>query len=179
MRKTVLVYGLIAGLMIVLLGWTVYHLCFVGITTFDNSTYIGYAGMLVVFSMIYFGIRSYRDGPGGGTVTFWRAAAIGILIALLASLFQSVGWFLYNAFNPDFKVFFIEKFTEYKLNSLPDPLDPAAAAAVNGEIEMLKTIYENPLLDLAFSTLLMLPAALVVTLLSAIVLRRRATVEEL
>lgn len=173
MKRTVLVFGLIAGILMVALQWIIYPLCYHGYITFDNSTYVGYAGMLIVFSMIFFGIKSYRDNQGKGSVTFWKAVQIGLLITLLASVLHAVGGQLYNAVNPDFKEFFIQKYTEYKSSGLPDPADPAAIAAVEQEVEMLRMVYENPLLDFVVSTFLILPAGLIVTLVSAGLLRKK------
>jgi len=34
--------------------------------------------------MVFFGIRSYRDNVGGGTITFGKAFTVGILITLLS-----------------------------------------------------------------------------------------------
>lgn len=173
MTKTILIFGSIAGVLLAGISWIVYSLCFNGYITFDNSTYIGYAGMLIVFSMVYFGIRSYRDNAAGGTITFWKSVQVGLLIAVVASVIHAAGWHVYNAVNPDFKDFFIEKYTEYKLNDLPEQSDLEARSAVDREIEMLRMVYENPVLDFVVSGLMMLPPALIVTLLSAGLLRTR------
>lgn len=173
MKRTVLTFGLIAGAGMALLQWIIYPLCYRGYITFDNSTYLGYAGMLIVFSMIFFGIKSYRDNQGGGSVTFWKAFQIGILITLLASLIHGVGGWAYNLVNPDFKRFFLEKFTEHELNKLPQPVDAAAKQAIDQQVEMVRSIYENPVLDLLFSVMLILPAGLIVTVISALLLRRK------
>ena len=173
MTRTIIVFGLIAGAGMVLLQWIIYPLCYRGYITFDNSTYIGYAGMLIVFSMVFFGIKSYRDNQGRGSVSFWKAFQIGILITLLASLIHGVGGMAYNLVNPDFKQFFLEKFTEYELGKLTQPVDPAAREAVSKQVDLVRTIYENPILDLLFSVLMILPAGLIVTVISALLLRRK------
>lgn len=173
MTRTILVFGLIAGAGMVLLQWIIYPLCYRGYITFDNSTYIGYAGMLLVFTMVFFGIKSYRDNQGGGSVTFWKAFQIGILITLLASIIHGVGGQVYNLVNPDFKRFFLEKYTDYQIAQMPEPDDPTAREALNQQVEMVRRIYENPLLDLLFSTMLILPAGLIVTIVSSLLLRKK------
>lgn len=173
MTRTIIVFGLLAGAAMVLLQWIIYPLCYRGYITFDNSTYLGYAGMLIVFSMIFFGIRSYRDNQGRGSVTFWKAFQIGLLITVIASLIHGVGGIAYNVVNPDFKRFFLEKFTEYELAKLPQPVDAAAKAIVDQQVEMVRTIYENPVLDMLFSMLLILPAGLLMTIVSGLLLRKR------
>ena len=168
MGRTVLVFGLLAGLLMIALQWIIYPLCYRGYITFDSSTYIGYAGMLVVFSMVFFGIKSYCDNWSGGSVTFWKGVQIGLLITLIAAVLHAVGGHIYNLVNPDFKEFFIQKYTEYK-TSMPNP-DPQS---IRQEVEMLRNIYENPILDFLVSTMLILPVGVIVTLISAALLRRK------
>jgi len=173
MTRTIIVFGVIAGAAMVLLQWIIYPLCYRGYITFENSNYFGYAGMLIVFSMIFFGIKSYRDNQRRGSVTFWKAFQIGILITLLASLIHGVGGMAYNLVNPDFKRFFLEKFTEYELGKLPQPPDAAAREAVAQQVDMVRQIYENPLLDMLFSVMLILPAGLLMTVVSGLLLRKK------
>ncbi len=173
MKKIVLVFGLIAGLIMVCLQWIIYTLCLQGYITFDNSTVVGYAGMLIAFSMIFFGIKSYRDSRGKGSVTFWKAVQIGLLITLTASVIHAAGWHVHNALNPDFKEFFLQKYTEFKSSSLSDPADGEAIAAISQEVDMLRTIYDNPLLDFVVSMFMMLPLGIIVTLVSAALLRKK------
>jgi len=174
MSRTVLVYGLLAGVGMALLQWIIYPLCYRGFITFDNSTYFGYAGMLLVFTFIFFGIRSYRDNQGGGKVSFSKAFQIGILITLLGSLLHSVGWQIYNLVNPDFKRFFLEKFTEYQMARVKNAPDPSAVSEIQQQIETFRKIYDNPLLDMLVSAMLIFPAGVIVTIISSLLLRSRS-----
>ena len=171
MRRTVLYFGIITGILLACLEWIIYPLCYRGYISLDNSSYIGFAGMFIIFSMIYFGIRSYRDNHDG--VTFWKAVQIGLLITLIGSVLHAVGWHIYNFVNPDFKDFFIQKFTEYKTSSMNSTTDQATIDAVKQEIDVMRTIYENPLLDFAFSLMMIAPAGIPVTLISALILKKK------
>lgn len=102
MKKTVLIYGLIAGAivlpMLVLL-----------VTVGKNSdnmasgAIVGYTSMLLAFSMIFFGVRSYKKNQLGGSISFWRALSTGCLIALLSSTIYVITWvILSKTFYPDF-----------------------------------------------------------------------------
>jgi hypothetical protein len=54
------------------------------------------------FLLIYFGVRSYRDNVGKGTVGFGRALAVGSSIGLVASLCYVASWeVMYFKFMPD------------------------------------------------------------------------------
>jgi len=62
MKKTVLVFGLIAGvLMSVMMLIT---LPFIDRIGFDRGAVVGYTGMVLSFLLIFFGIRSYRENVG-------------------------------------------------------------------------------------------------------------------
>jgi hypothetical protein len=172
MLRTTLIFGLLAGFFLACLQWIIYPLCYRGYLTLDNSNYVGFAGMLIVFSLIFFAVRSYREGIGGGHVTFWKALQVGLLITLVASVVQAAGWHIYNFVNPDFKDFFIQKFTEYSTRGLNAASDQAAIDSVKQQIELMRTIYSNPLLDLLFSFAMTAPVGIIVSLITAFILKR-------
>lgn len=82
--STLLRYGVISGLIIV--GLSSLHWLFLHDME-QMMTYgmiISYASMILALSMVYVGVRRYRDTVLGGTITFWRAMGCGALIALAA-----------------------------------------------------------------------------------------------
>ena len=71
MKKTVLTFGLISGLMIsVLMGGSLVLASKIGS---GHSMVLGYTMMVASFLLIYFGIRSYRDNNLDGQISFGRA----------------------------------------------------------------------------------------------------------
>ena len=81
MKKTVLTFGLISGVMIsVLMDGSLLLANKIGS---GHSMVLGYTMMVASFLLIYFGIRSYRDNNLAGQISFGRAFACGILIALI------------------------------------------------------------------------------------------------
>ena len=62
MKKTVLVFGLIGGVVIsaLMLG----SIPFAKKIGFDKSQFVGYTVMVLSFLMVFFGIRSYRENIG-------------------------------------------------------------------------------------------------------------------
>lgn len=178
MGKTVLKFGLLTGVIMACLQGIILAFCHRGYITFDNTSVVGFAGMLVVFSVIFFGIRSYRDDQGNGSITFWKAMQIGLLITLVASVIHAVGWQVYNILDPDFKEFFIQKYTDYQLSNMSDPNSPEASKAIKQQMEMMRGIYANPILDIAVSVMSVLPSGIFVTLVSAFILRRKSPTKE-
>src|SRR5437879_11356741 len=90
MKKTVLTFGLIGGVVIsaLMLG----TLPFATKIGFDKSQFVGYTIMVLSFLMVFFGIRSYRENIGGGTISFGRAFAVGALITLITSVCYVLTW---------------------------------------------------------------------------------------
>ena len=73
MKRIVWKFGLIAGAVMAGLMAITVPLCMNGTTDFSNGLIIGYSGMVLAFSGVFFGIRSYRDSVGGGSITFGKA----------------------------------------------------------------------------------------------------------
>src|SRR5215210_5648522 len=117
MKKNIIIYGLIAGIVVsILMLSTVNYLSHCeGNVDYDTSMLIGYASMLVSFSLVFVGIRNYRNKYNGGIISFGKAFKVGILIVLIASTIYVVAWLIaYFFFIPDF----MEKFSAHELDKL-------------------------------------------------------------
>src|SRR5947209_6346806 len=90
MKKTVLTFGLISGAIMSLMMSSM--LPFADKIGFDKGAYLGYTTMVLSFLLVFFGIRSYRENVGDGTISFGRAFLIGILITAIGSIFYVVTW---------------------------------------------------------------------------------------
>ena len=71
MKKTVLTFGLIAGLIISVLMDS--SLLLANKLGSAHSMILGYTIMVASFLLVYFGIRSYRDNNLAGQISFGRA----------------------------------------------------------------------------------------------------------
>ncbi|MBX6330925.1 MAG: DUF4199 domain-containing protein, partial [Gemmatimonadaceae bacterium] len=90
MKKTVLTFGLLAGVVVsVLMCGSLLLADKIGS---GHSLALGYAIMVASFLFIYFGIRSYRDTVLRGRISFGRAFACGILITLIATVCYVATW---------------------------------------------------------------------------------------
>ncbi len=90
MKKTVLTFGLISGAVMTAMMFAT--LPFTDSPWLQShSMVIGYTTMVLSFMLVFFGIRSYRENVGG-TITFGRAFAVGILITLISSVLYVITW---------------------------------------------------------------------------------------
>ena len=171
MNKIVLAFGLISGLiMSVLMGVSLLLADKIGSS---HSMVLGYTIMVASFLLIYFGIRSYRDNTLAGQISFGRAFACGILITLISSVCYVVMWeVLYFNFMPHF----MDSYFAAQIHKLQSAgLDAATTAARIAAIQHSQQLYQNPLVNMAYTIMEPLPVGLLITLISAALLRRKAT----
>ena len=170
MKKNILIYGLIAGLIISALMAFNLSMC-VKSGNFDSSMWIGYASMLIAFSLIFVGTKNYRDKYNGGVIGFGKAFKVGLFITLIASAIYVVVWLIEERlFFPDF----IDKYTAHEINKLQSGgISASKLASKTKELEDAKEMYKNPVLKILFTYLEILPVGLVVTLISSLILKRK------
>src|SRR5215210_9002230 len=117
MKKNIIIYGLIAGIVVsVLMLSSVNYLSHCeGNVDYGTSMLIGYASMLLAFSLVFVGIRNYRDKYNKGVISFGKAFKIGIMIVLIASTIYVIAWLVdFFFFIPDF----LEKYSAHMVNEL-------------------------------------------------------------
>src|SRR3954471_15279643 len=96
MKKNIIVHGIIAGILVsVLMLSSVNYLSHCeGNVDYNTSMLIGYASMLLAFSLVFVGIRNYRDKYHSGVISFGKAFKIGSMIVLIASTMYVVAWLI-------------------------------------------------------------------------------------
>ena len=171
MRKIVLTFGLLASAILVGIMSALVPLCMNGTLDVGVSEVFGYSSMVLSFLLVFFGVRSYRENVGGGTITFGKAFQVGILIVLVVCVVYSVAWLvMYYNFFPDF---FDKYIVQYLEKMRTDGASDAAIAAKQAEMLKFKEWYKNPLINAAFTFLEPLPVGLVMALVSAAILRKK------
>jgi hypothetical protein len=173
MKKTVLTYGLLAGLVISVLMDT--SLLLADKIGSGHSMMLGYTIMVASFLLVYFGIRSYRDNTLDGRITFGRAFVCGLLITLITTVCYVASWeIIYFNFMPHFMDgYFAAQIHKVQVSGL----DPATIAAKVAEIQHSQQLYQNPFVNMAYTFIEPLPVGLLITFISALMLRRRTRVE--
>lgn len=168
MKKIVLTFGLISGVILsLMLLATVPFMERIG----DAGMLLGYATMVAASFLIYFGVRSYRDNVAGGTVRFGRAFAVGALIALVQALCYTATWEVYYfTAHPDI-------IARYQANQLNDMRrEGATQAELDAKVveqRRFAELYENPAVNAGMTMMEPLPVGLLFALVSAGLLSRR------
>lgn len=171
MKKIILVNGVIAG--VIISGIMLLSIQFIddGTLDFDRGMLVGYAAMVLGFSMIFVGIKTYRDQVLQGVITFWQGCKAGLLIALVASLIYAISWDVYyNLAAKDFTAKYTEHYLQ-KMNS--DGASEEEISSKRTEMESFNKLYENFFIRFGVTLMEILPVGVIVTVLSAAILRKR------
>jgi hypothetical protein len=166
MTRIVLSYGIIAGLAIIVTNT-------VSMELGQGEVWLGFLVMIIAFSSIYVAVRQYRDQTLGGVVTFPAALFVGLGISAIASIVYVLVWELYLAAT-DFA--FVDRYVEAMLQSRTfDVSSGAELVDAEREAEQFRVQYANPLFRLPATFLEVFPVGLVMSLISAALLRNHGT----
>jgi hypothetical protein len=158
-----LIYGGIAGVItIALIMLTI--LTGVG----NHSVALGYLIMLVVLSLIFVGVKRYRDVEKGGTIRFLPALGLGLAIAVVAAIAYVLVWEAYLASTG---YTFMDEYVAGAIADLRARGGPEAAAQI-AELETMTESYNNnPLFRFGITFVEIFPVGLLVAVVSAALLR--------
>ena len=171
MKEIVIRYGLLASLILCGIMATSLPLCLSGVISWEYQEIAGYSSMILAFLMVFLGIRSYREKVAGGSITFGKAFKVGILITLVTAGFYVAIWeVVYWNFLPDFEKTYAEHVIQKKT---AEGASAAEIAKTRAQMESFQKWYKNPFLNVAFTFLEVFPIGLLMTLISAAILRRR------
>lgn len=170
MKKLIWIYGLILGAILAGNMLITISMCY-NDGDFEGSEIVGYAGMVVVFSMIYFGVRTHRNRLGDQPFSFGKGFKMGIWIAFIGSSMYVVAWlFYYYLFIPDF----LDKYIAFVLRTATaDGATAVELAEKTVEMEEFKEMYKNPVLVVLITYMEVFPVGLLVSAISAFVLRKK------
>ena len=173
MKKNVLVFGLISGTVVSVI-------MAIGMITLKNDEgaspgnnfmmMIGYLSMLISFSFIFVAVKNYRDKQNGGAISFGQAFKMGLLITLIGSTMYVIMWaLLYNFYMPDF----MEKYCNQMVENARATSTPEQLQRLTQQMNTQKEMYKNPIWFTLFTYMEILPVGLIVSLITALILKRK------
>ncbi|CAN5596170.1 hypothetical protein BH11BAC2_BH11BAC2_05120 [soil metagenome] len=177
MKKNTLIYGSIAGLIVsTFMGIS---MAIMGCDSENNSgnggMIIGFSAMVVAFSFVFVGIKNYRDKQNGGMLKFGEGFLLGFLISLVASTMYVLTWAVeFHFFLPDF----MDKYGAMQINQMKASGMKGAAleTAIKGIETATYNYKNNPFYFAMYTYLEILPVGTIISLISALILKRKATV---
>ncbi|HMI08650.1 MAG TPA: DUF4199 domain-containing protein [Flavobacterium sp.] len=171
MKKLVLTYGLISGLII-----SVFMVTSMALSSCEHmddnwAMFIGFASMIIAFSFIFVAVKNFRDNYGNGAVSFGKAFQIGLFISLIASTMYVVAWVIeYNFFMPDF----MDKYGAHMIEKAKTSGATAAQiqAQIN-EVASMKEMYKNPVMMVLMTYAEIFPVGLIISIITALFLKKK------
>lgn len=175
MKKTVITYGLLAGLLILGLGYATRSFWITpdGKMDMGKGELVGYINMIVSLSMIFFGIRQYRNRHLEGKITFKKAFWVGFQIALIGSLIYVAGWMLYLQ-TSEIAQTFPEQYLAYMKESwVKEGKTTEEISKLTSQYASNMELFENPFLRALLTLFEILPIAIIIAMISAFILKRK------
>ena len=171
MKSFVIKFGFISGGISVALMFLTFVLLR-GPWLFENGVYVGYAGMVLSFSVLFLGVRSYRDQVGQGAISFGKAFQAGLLMVLISCCCYAIAWLFINHF---FYPNFADDYMQHTMDRLRQ--SGASEAVLQQKMKMLeefKSMTANPIVNALITFVEPLPVGFIVALFSAAVLRKKS-----
>ncbi len=171
MKRLILRYGLLGGLIVAAVMATATLYCY-GTGRFEGSMVLGYASMLLAFSLIFVAVKQLRDRHYGGAISFGKAFKTALLVTLVTSTVYVVAWLIcYYFFMPDF----MEKYTAYmNQKAATDGSTAAEIASQKEQMSMYAKMYKNPVFVVLLTYVEILPVGILVSVIAALILKRKA-----
>jgi hypothetical protein len=171
LKKTILTFGLISGVLASLLMLATIPF-FKDLEHGSRGLVVGYTAIVLVALLVFFGIRSYRDNLAGGAITFGRAFTIGLGISLISCVIYVITWEIvyFNFIHGSMDGYFARLIQQAQSS----PGTPAAIQAKVASIRHSQELYENPFVNALYTFIEPFPVDLVITLISAGILRKKS-----
>jgi len=169
MKKIILTYGLISGAVII--GIMIFTLSFADAETeVAGMEWLGYLTMILALSLVFIGVKKYRDTEQGGVIKFGQAFLVGLGITLVASAVYVTVWEI-NLAVTDYA--FYDVYTESVISKRQaEGATEAEMAEVIAQMDETMEQLENPLFRVFITFTEIFPVGLLISLVSAAILRK-------
>ncbi len=168
MIRKILSYGMIAGL---IAGVPLFAISVAlnGHPPLPYGVAIGYLTMLIALSAVFAAIKRHRDLELGGVIRFWPAFGLGLGVSVVAGILYVLAWEAALAVtHMDFAGSYAAALIEQQKAK---GVSGEALASFVADMERFKVQYAKPLYRLSMTFAEIFPVGLLVSLLSAGLLR--------
>ena len=167
MPRIILSFGVVAGLVVAV------PMCLLVANAEPGSAatshFTGYLIMLLALSLVFLGVKRLRDRELGGAIRFVPALLAGLGISAVASVIYVIGWEITLAVT-DFA--FIDAYSNAAVEAArAKGASAAEVEAVIAKMAEFRQQYANPLFRLPVTFIEIFPVGLLVSLISAALLR--------
>lgn len=167
MSRIILIFGSVAGLIVAV------PMCLLVANAEPGSAatshFTGYLIMLLALSLVFVGVKRLRDRELGGVIRFVPALLAGLGISAVAGVIYVIGWEITLAVT-DFA--FIDSYSKSAIEAArAKGASASEVEAVAVKMNEFRQQYANPFFRLPVTFIEIFPVGLVVSLISAALLR--------
>ena len=166
MFRSALIFGSLSGIATIIT--MIFGLEFGG--DGGGSQAVGFLIMFIALSLIFFGVKRYRDIEQGGVIKFSKALGLGVMMAVVAGIAYVVIWEIYLGLTgyEFYNDYFDSLLAKQEAAGLTGPELEAWATKNEG----WKTALQNPLVRMPITFTEIFPIGFIVALVSAALLRK-------
>ena len=135
-----------------------------------GSQTVGFLIMFIALSLIFFGVKRYRDIEQGGVIKFTKALGLGVSMAAIAGVAYVIIWEVYLAIAGH--DFYTEYFDSLIAKQEAQGIIGAELETWIAENEGWKDALQNPLIRMPITFTEIFPIGFLVALVSAAILRK-------
>jgi hypothetical protein len=165
--RLIVLYGIMGGLIVAVpMNWQILTL-----QPGDSppGMLVGYLTMIVGLTMVFVGIKHYRDKVCGGVIRFGPALLVGLGISAVAGLIYVIAWEISLAFGTfDFVEWYARSMVE---GARARGASEAEVQKAIADAATITKLYANPLFRMAITFIEIFPVGVLISLISAAVLR--------
>ncbi|MGA2953362.1 MAG: DUF4199 domain-containing protein [Caulobacteraceae bacterium] len=168
MLRYIVTYGVIAGV-VVGVPLSAMTLTMSGHAMMSYGMLIGYLTMLIALSAVFLAIKRHRDVDLGGVIKFWPALMLGLGVSAVAGVIYVIAWEVSCAVaHADFAGAYARAMiAEQEAKGVSG----VALARFKAEMDQFKVQYANPLWRWPETFAEIFPVGVIVSLVSAALLR--------
>ncbi len=169
MKKIIITYGVISGVIVItsmLIGMNMASHSDPG----GFSAWMGYLFMIAALTLVFIGVKRHRDQELGGVIKFKTAFLVGLGITLVASFMYVVVWEI-NLAITDYA--FMDEYTTALIEAKEaEGVSGAEMDSFRAEMDEMAEKYASPLYRLPWTFIEIFPVGLLISLISAALLRK-------
>ena len=168
MLRSILTYGVVGGLVVgVPLSFMTLSKACQGLMSYGML--VGYLTMLIGLSAVFLAVKRHRDADLGGVIRFWPALALGLGVSAVAGVVYVAAWEISCAIaHADFAGAYAKAMVAQQQAK---GVTGAALDRVRAQAEAFRAQYANPLYRWPMTFAEIFPVGVVVSLVSAGLLR--------
>ena len=166
--KTAIIYGGLAGFLIIsmmIAGFT-----FMGLESSAGSQTVGFLLMFLILSLLFFGMKRFRDREQGGVIKFSKALVLGLAMSFFAGVAYVIIWEIYLAVT-DHQ--FIGVYTDHLIElKKAKGVSGEALSQFMDKMTKMKSDYSRPFYRIPVTFTEIFPMGFIVTLICALILHK-------